>query len=200
MAKVKAPRVPITDVTMIEEDDVNRMLRACSPWSTFERARDAAIISMLWATGVRRGELAALRLDDIDIDSMTLVVRESKSGKSRRVPFDSRATGHLLRYLSKRERYAALPKAPEALWLGKAGRFGSDGICQMIQRRRDAVGVKASAHSFRRSLAARALSKGVSGASTSVLLGWAPGSIMLSRYTRMVAEETAAAEYRRALG
>src|SRR3954451_24127268 len=47
MAKVKAPRVPLTDVKVAESDDISRLLRTCSPFRTQTAARDAAIISLL---------------------------------------------------------------------------------------------------------------------------------------------------------
>jgi integrase len=200
MEKVRAPKVPLTEVTTASEEDLSRLLRACSPYSSFENARDAAAISLLWATGLRRSELAALRMDDVDLDSQTLVVRKSKTGRSRRVPFDSRALQHLLRYLGRREVYPATSKAPEALWVGKRGPLSSDGLRSVIERRRREAGVTISAHSFRRGMAARALRAGVSGPSTSTLLGWQPGSTMLSRYVRGVAQELAIDEARRLLG
>ena len=95
MAKVKAPRVPLTDVKVAEADDISRLLRACSPFRTQTAARDAAIISLLWATGLRRSELAALKVSDIDLATQTLVVQKAKNGKSRRVPFDMRSAQHL---------------------------------------------------------------------------------------------------------
>jgi hypothetical protein len=53
-----------------------------------------------------------------------------------------------------------------------------------------------SAHSMRRGFAARALQAGVSQVSLESMAGWAPGSTMVSRYTRMVSQEVAESEYR----
>lgn len=200
MAKVKAPKVPINEaVRVATEEDVLKMLRACSPWTTMTKARDAAMISLLWATGLRRTELANLRVSDLDLDSMTLVVRESKNGRSRRVPFDARACGHLLRYLARRENRPAVQRHPDVLWLGKNGPLGSDGIRQAIERLRTRAGVEISAHAMRRGLAARALKAGVSQSSLMAICGWT-NATMPNRYVRSVAAEVAEAEYRRVLG
>jgi integrase/recombinase XerD len=199
MAKVRGPKVPLTDVTTATGDDVTRLLKSISPFRTFTARRDACIVSMLWATGLRRSELAALTMSDIDIDSQCIIVQRSKNGRSRRVPIDSRTVEHLLRYMSKREVHPALAKAPEALWLGTKGALGSDGIRLMIQRRRDAAGVNVSAHSFRRGLAARALGRGMSQASLMTIAGWET-PVMCQRYTRSVAADVAEQEYRRLLG
>ena len=69
MAKTKSPKVPITDVTVATEEDITRMLRAISPFRTFPAARDAAIVSLLWATGLRRTELAEPDVSDLDLDA-----------------------------------------------------------------------------------------------------------------------------------
>ena len=199
MAKVKAPKVPLTDVTVATEEDITRLLRACSPFKTFANARDAAMISLLWATGLRRSELAQLRLDDVDLEARTVLVRRSKNGRSRWVPFDDRATQHLIRYLGKRETKTVVEES-DALWIGKGGgALSSDGVRLMIQRRRITAGVDVSAHAFRRGLAARALRQGVSQASLMVIAGWETPS-MCNRYVRSVAADLAMAEYRRALG
>jgi integrase/recombinase XerD len=198
MAKVKAPKVPLTEVKTTTADDVAKMLRACSPWRTMTRSRDAAIISLLWATGLRRGELAALDVSDVDLDSMTLVVRKSKTGRSRRVPFDARSAQHLSRYLAKRSLSAAAERAPEALWVGRGadGRLSGDGVRQVIERCRKAAGVDVSVHAFRRGLAAHALAGGMSQTSLMAIAGWTSPT-MPGRYARGVAAEVAETEYRR---
>lgn len=193
MGKVKAPAVPLTETTVASDEDFLRLLKTCSPWRTMTTARDASIISLLWATGLRRGELAALRLDDVDLDSMTLIVRASKNGTSRRVPFDARTTQHLVRYLARRER--SVHSASPMLWLGKCGPLMSDGIRLMLQRRAREAGVQISAHSFRRGFAARAIRAGVSQGSLMTIAGWKNPTMPL-RYTRSVAVALAEDEYR----
>ena len=197
MARVKSPKVPLGEVSTASDDDVAKLLKTCAPYRTVTDARDAALISLLWATGLRRSELTNLRLDDIDIDSLTLVVRTSKTGRSRRVPFDAKAGQHLLRYLAKRTMYPV--DGGGWLWVGKKGALTSDGVRQMIERRRRVAGVSISSHSFRRGLAARALRSGVSQASLMVIAGWTTPS-MPSRYLRGVATELSIDEYRAKLG
>lgn len=199
MVRVKAPRVPLTEVTTATEQDYEKLMKACSPFRTATSCRDAAIVSLFWACGLRRSELAALKISDVDFDSCSLVVRKSKTGRSRRVPFDTKTAQILMRWLSKR---ATWPTGAEtdALWLGKKGVLTSDGVRLVVERLRKRAGVQISSHSFRRGLAARALRQGVSGPSTSAILGWSPSSPMLGHYVRGVQTELAMAEYRDRLG
>jgi site-specific recombinase XerD len=199
MVRVKCPRVALTEVSTASQSDYDALMKACSPFRTGTQARDAAIVSVFWACGLRRSELAALTMSDIDLDTMTLVVRTSKTGRSRRVPFDAKTASILMRWMSKR---ATWPTGAEtdALWLGRKGALTSDGIRLVMERLRKKAGVSISSHSFRRGLAARALRLGVSGPSTSAILGWSASSPMLGHYVRGVQAELAHDEYRQRLG
>jgi len=48
--------------------------------------RDRTMVELLWWCGLRRTEVAMLRLEDIDFVSGSLLVRQSKTGKPRIVP------------------------------------------------------------------------------------------------------------------
>lgn len=195
MARIRSPKVPLSDVKVASPEDVDRMLRACSPWRTATNARDAAIIATLWATGARRSEIAALRLDDVDLDTMSVLIRTSKSGKPRRAPLDHRAAQHIARWLARRATYPVA--GGSALWVGKAGPLSSDGVRQVIERRRGEAGVDVSAHSFRRGWAAHALgTRGISQASVMVAAGWTTPT-MPNTYVRSVREEVMLTEFHR---
>jgi hypothetical protein len=45
MVKVKAPKVPVTEVTTTTQADVAKLLATCAPYRTMADARDAAIVS-----------------------------------------------------------------------------------------------------------------------------------------------------------
>lgn len=67
MAKMKLPAVPEPPPEVLTEAQINRLLRECDG-KTFEDRRDTAFIRLLLATGMRRAELADLKLDDLDLD------------------------------------------------------------------------------------------------------------------------------------
>jgi len=64
-----------------------------------EGIRDRAIIETLYATGIRRMELVNLKLDDIDLEQGTLMVRQGKGNKDRLIPIGERACNWIDRYL-----------------------------------------------------------------------------------------------------
>jgi integrase/recombinase XerD len=62
--------------------------------------RDRVVLEVLYATGIRRCELAHLALYDISLPRRTLLIREGKGARDRVVPLGERATAWLSRYLA----------------------------------------------------------------------------------------------------
>lgn len=60
--------------------------------------RDRALLETLYATGLRRFELARVGLYDVDVGRALLMVREGKGGRDRMVPLGERARQWLMRY------------------------------------------------------------------------------------------------------
>ena len=63
--------------------------------------RDRAMLEILYSTGIRRAELAALELSDIDRDRKTLLIRLGKGKKDRVVPIGERALAWIDKYLAE---------------------------------------------------------------------------------------------------
>jgi integrase/recombinase XerD len=83
---IQSPRTPkrLPREIMTEEEVVK--LLALPDVRTARGARDRAILEILYSTGVRAGEIAALDLGDVDLASGRLHVREGKGGRDRVVP------------------------------------------------------------------------------------------------------------------
>ncbi|KRE41898.1 tyrosine recombinase XerC [Knoellia sp. Soil729] len=83
--------------------------------------RDRAILELLYATGIRVGELTGLDIDDVDFAS-TVVRVIGKGDKERRVPFGAPASRALQEWLERgRPRLVASGSGP-SLFLGRRGR------------------------------------------------------------------------------
>jgi integrase/recombinase XerC len=67
MARMKPPMVPDRPIPIVPEDALRRLLAVCAGKS-FEARRDTAMIVFLIDTGARRGEIADLRVTDLDFD------------------------------------------------------------------------------------------------------------------------------------
>ena len=113
MRHVKAPRVPEPATKVATQDEYDAMMtyldrqakRVGHGGTGFEYRRAKAMLALLWDTGLRRGELQALRVDDFDLETSHLTVRRSKTGKPRIVPFTPNTTRLLYQYLRWRDRH-----------------------------------------------------------------------------------------------
>ena len=87
-------------------------------------ARDQAIILVFLYTGLRRGELAALRTGDVAITARkgTLTVRSGKGNHSRTVPIAAECRQAIQHWLEQRTGLPIGADAPgDALWISRLG-------------------------------------------------------------------------------
>lgn len=125
--------------------------------------RDRAIIELLYATGIRRLELAMLDQADVDLDGGTLLVRHGKGGKARLLPLCQRAGGWLRRYLAEPRPLLNTRSDEPALFLtGYGGRFNVAALGNCIRKLMDAARIRAggSCHLLRHSCATHMLERG----------------------------------------
>ncbi len=61
--------------------------------------RDRAMLETLYSTGMRRSELVNLRIDDVDIERGTVLIRQGKGAKDRMVPIGQRACRWIEKYI-----------------------------------------------------------------------------------------------------
>lgn len=130
--------------------------------------RDLSMIDLLNSTGMRVGELVKLNIDDIDFNERECIV-EGKGDKQRRVYFDAKTKIHLQRYLDSRE------DDNEALFvslLKPHNRLNISGVeIRMRSMGRKLNISKVHPHKFRRTLATRAIDKGMPIEQVQQLLG-----------------------------
>jgi len=123
-----------------------------------ENIRDLAIIDILASTGIRVGELVKLNKDDIDFNSRECVVF-GKGDKERRVYFDARTKIHLKNYLESRT------DDNDALFvtlLKPYNRLQISGVEIRLRELGKRLNLpRVHPHKFRRTLATRAIDKGM---------------------------------------
>jgi len=125
--------------------------------------RDRAILETLYATGIRRSELARLDVDDLDRERGTLIVRKGKGGKDRVVPVGERALSWLTRYLEHARPMLETAASERALFLtGYGERFSAMYLGNWVRRVIEAAGIgrSGSCHLFRHSCATHMLENG----------------------------------------
>ncbi|MDF9801415.1 integrase/recombinase XerD [Catalinimonas alkaloidigena] len=126
-----------------------------------------AILSTIYASGLRISEVIRLKIKDIDSKRMVLVVSQGKGKKDRQVPLSK----HLLQEL----RSYYLEYQPKAyLFEGeKGGAYSKSSIQQIFRRAKRGAGIhkKATVHTLRHSYATHLLESGTDLRMIQVLLG-----------------------------
>lgn len=130
--------------------------------------RDLAMIDLLYSTGIRVGELVNLNISDVDFGARECVVF-GKGDKERRVYFDAKAKLHLLNYLSERkDNNPALFVTLDAPY----DRLKISGVEIRIRTLGRKINMeKIHPHKFRRTMATRAIDKGMPIEQVQKLLG-----------------------------
>jgi site-specific recombinase XerD len=192
MAGVRSPRRPGRLPKVLSVDDAARLVEAPGrawagqragddrPRSDAIRRRDAALLELLYATGMRISEAASLTLDRIDAARGRLRV-VGKGRKERELIFGAPAQAALAAYLAEgRPVLAALrttaPAATPAVFLNARGTpLSARGARLVVERWADASGLarRASPHTLRHSFATHLLEGGADLRSVQELLGHA---------------------------
>lgn len=137
---------------IITDEDIERLRDKCVC------VRDLAMIDLLYSTGIRVGELVNLNIKDIDFEARECVVF-GKGGKERRVYFDAKAKLHLQKYINSRtDENEALFVSLDAPY----NRLKISGVEIRIRTLGRSVNLtKIHPHKFRRTMATRAIDKGM---------------------------------------
>ena len=189
MSNIAAPAVPLNPPPVLTVDQLQALFEACRGQG-FDERRDLALISLMADTGIRRSEVAGIRLDDMDLREQVITVR-GKTG-TRGVPYGSTTGERLDRYLRlrRKHRHSALPN----LWLGSKGALTVFGVEGIIQKRGQQAGVRVHPHIFRHSFAHMWLDGGGNEIDLQRLAGW-KSPAMLQRYGASAASARARRAY-----
>ena len=172
-AGLGVPRGPRKLPVVLKARQVDRLLAGPRPVDPIG-LRDRAVLELLYATGIRVGELCGLRLGDVDLAADTVRVL-GKGARQRVVPFGEPARAALLDYLAG-GRSPMLPEAPrlaereaeapvdrEALFFNRRRKpMTPRDVRGMLERYRVAAGAPAgtSPHTLRHSFATHLLEGG----------------------------------------
>ena len=156
--------------------------------------RDRAVMELLYATAMRRGELVGLDLPDVDLARRWLTLRNTKNRWDRVVPMGTRAAAWLVRYLTDARPHLLLGEDPGAVFLATNGeRLGAGWLTVQVHHYIEAseVGKTGSCHLFRHTAATLMVEHGADIRYVQELLGHRNLS-STHIYTRVAPERLAA--------
>ncbi len=180
--RVEAPRQGRPLPKVLSGEEVERLIAAGAARDGAAGLRLAAMIELLYASGLRVSELVALPLAALAADPAYLIVK-GKGGKERLAPLNGAARAAVKAYLAARPAFLAkrdLKGARPNPWLfpsrGRGGRLTARRFAQMLDEAALAAGVdpaKVSPHVLRHAFATHLLEGGADLRVVQTLLGHA---------------------------
>ena len=152
MRRIHKIKTQKTVKNIISDEEIEKLRDNC------KNIRDTAMIDLLYSTGIRVGELVKLNIEDIDFSERECVVF-GKGDKERRVYFDAKSKIHLKNYIeSRKDNNPALFVTLNAPY----DRLKISGVEIRIRELGRMLNLeKVHPHKFRRTMATRAIDKGM---------------------------------------
>jgi site-specific recombinase XerD len=142
--KVTRPSGKSGPVEVVSYSDVQKLLSACDGKTEAETARNVCMLWLLLESGLRRFELAALKLSDVDRSARQVAVRHGKGDKPRTACYGTGTAQALRKHL----RYRGREDGPLFLtFLGAS--ITPSGVSQFVKRVSHAAGVTVRPHMLR---------------------------------------------------
>jgi integrase/recombinase XerD len=173
-ARLEPPRMWKTLPKVLDGSDVLRLINAPDRASP-RGARDAAMLEVLYATGLRVSELCGLRLLDLRLDAGYLRC-VGKGQKERVVPMGAEANAALRAYLDAGREALLAGRRSDTVFVGRAGApLTRQGFWKLIKAHGRRAGIRAalSPHVVRHSFATHLLENGADLRAVQMLLGHA---------------------------
>ena len=185
---IQIPQKAYTQPRVVTKEEHTKLLAVCATArNSYKRARDAAMLSILWDTGMRIGELVSINVEDLERGGCIIKSKKSRGTKPfRRVFWSIKTERAISDWKIKRAAYYDIRpdiEECEALFIcvggfdkkgGRAGlRVETSGFSQALR----VMSVKAeidhtiNAHSYRHHKGHELTEKGASNSLISMVLG-----------------------------
>ena len=160
-ARLKAPKVHRPLPTVVKGERAGDLVEAGTADDAHpaEYLRDRAMLELLYATGIRVGELTGLNLGDVDL-ARGLAQVTGKGNKQRVVPFGDEAAAAVSEWLEFGR--AELAGDTQAMFVGsRGGRIDQRQVRRIVERAGQRAGVEhVSPHTLRHTTATHMLEGG----------------------------------------
>lgn len=174
-AAVESPRVQKRTPQPLSPEEVDRLLKAPRNKQTPKNLRDAALLNVLYSTGMRVSEIVSLKFEELDMDQSILHC-ESGDGHGRDLPLDSETHMLLKKYLDRGRPGLTRHGEQEFLFLNHRGQqLTRQGLWLIIKSYAKEAGLKTAVtpHTIRHSFAAHKIGDGTNLEEVQQLLGHA---------------------------
>lgn len=160
--EIESPKVEKRLPKPLTMGDVELLLAAPTLKASAKNLRDTALLTTLYATGMRVTEVVSLRLQDIDLEKRVLHC-PGKDGEIRELPFDEATKTVLEQYLAEGRPHLIKHSEEKALFLNHRGQqLTRQGLWLIIKAyaQEAELSTAVTPHTLRHSFAAHKLARG----------------------------------------
>ncbi len=171
---IDLPKAGLRLPDVLSVSEVRQLLEAPDP-ATPIGARDAAMVELLYAAGLRVSELVHLRLQDVNLEAGFVRVL-GKGSKERIVPIGAHARRRIADYLEGGRNRQLGGRVSPHLFVARAGRpMSRQGFWKLLKKYALAAGIrkKVTPHTLRHSFASHLLEGGADLRAVQAMLGHA---------------------------
>jgi integrase/recombinase XerD len=176
-ASIDSPRAPKPVPKPMSTQEVDSLLHEPLKYDTSESTRDAAMLELMYATGMRVTELVSLNLDSLHLTPDAAYVRcVGKGSKERTIPVYPQAVAALERYLEQARPALLKNRTQTALFVNRRGeRLTRQGFWLILRNYAKSAKLQThvTPHTLRHSFATHMLRGGASVRDVQELLGHA---------------------------
>lgn len=170
--KFEMPKIAKRRLPRLTAEQLQAVLKVCN-------VRDRAIVLFMADSGLRRSEVIALNVADVDMQSGSVTVARGKGRKARISRIGATTRRALLAYRR------TLADRAGALFQSKhGGRLTGNGLRQVYRRLTKQTGIHVTPHAMRRTWALLSLRAGMDAIHLQMLGGWA-GLEMVAHYASL---------------
>ncbi len=175
-ADIDSPKKWTRLPTVLEHSTVRSLIDSPDPRQDKHAVRDRAILTLLYATGMRASELVNLRVGDVN-SNLGVVRVLGKGRKERIIPLATEALDAVGRYRRDGRAAVAGDENPRrALFLSRSGReLAREDVYRIVTKyvRRASIAARVSPHTLRHCFATAMLARGADMRSVQEMLGHA---------------------------
>jgi integrase len=189
MQRMKMPAVDEVEKDVVSPEDVARTLRMLEK---SKRWRDAALLAVVYDTGMRASEIAEARMEHVNLDTGIIFIPKTKNHRTRAVKLSPQA----VKYVDRYRRH--LKGEPEYFIGGQRGPITRSGVYWAIRGAFEDAGVQGmiGVHDMRHTSATHAATE-MSERDMMTLYGWNDSS-MARHYASKALEQAALAAHSKA--
>ncbi|MCR5094313.1 MAG: tyrosine-type recombinase/integrase [Lachnospiraceae bacterium] len=171
---LEQPGVKRTPPQTLGREEIDRLLDAPDP-SRPMGMRDRAILELLYASGLKVGELVALYPEDVDLRAAMVKIDSSREEKARSIPFGEKARGALISWIGSGREYYVPPLAHAPLFVNTRGTgLSRQSVWKMVRNYARQAGIRKeiTPGTLRHSFASHLMENGADLRSLSRLMGY----------------------------